>query len=146
MLSQAKSGMGKTAVFVLAILNRMEAKPDPLTALVVCHTHELAYQIKNEFARFSKYMPDIKTEVVYGGEPIQDQEKMLKGTPPHILVATPGRVLALLRRKTLKLDKIKFFIVDECDKVLQQLGTRVPFTTILRHERGRAEDLPRDPA
>ncbi len=115
--------MGKTAVFVLAVLNRLEAKPDPLTTLVVCHTHELAYQIKNEFARFSKYMPDIKTEVVYGGEPIATQEKMLKSAPPHILVATPGRVLALIRRKVLKLDKVKFFIVDECDKVLQQLGT-----------------------
>lgn len=126
-LTQAKSGMGKTAVFVLAVLNRLEAKPEPLTTLVICHTHELAYQIKNEFARFSKYMPDIKTEVIYGGEPIGDQEKMLKNSPPHILVATPGRVLALLRKKTLKLDKVKFFVVDECDKVLQQLGTKYLF-------------------
>jgi len=122
-LTQAKSGMGKTAIFVLSVLNRMEAKPDPITTLVVCHTHELAYQIKKEFVRFSKYMPDLKTEVVYGGEPIATHEKMIKSTPPHILVGTPGRMLALIKRKVLKLDKIKFFIVDECDKVLQQLGT-----------------------
>jgi len=115
--------MGKTAIFVLAVLNRLDAKPDPLTALVVCHTHELAYQIKREFVRFSKYMPDVKTEVVYGGEPIYAHEKLLKTSPPHILVGTPGRLLALIRRKTLKLDKVKFFILDECDKVLQQLGT-----------------------
>ena len=101
----------------------MEAKPEPITALVVCHTHELAYQIKNEFARFSKYMPDIKTEVVYGGEPITVHEKMLKTAPPHIIVGTPGRILALIRRKALKLDKLKFFVLDECDKGLQQLGT-----------------------
>jgi len=122
-LTQAKSGMGKTAIFVLTVLNRMEASPSPITALIVCHTHELAYQIKKEFIRFSKYMTDIKTEVVYGGEPIAEHEKMLKTNPPHILVGTPGRVLALVRRKTLKLDKVKFFIIDECDKVLQQLGT-----------------------
>lgn len=121
-LTQAKSGMGKTAIFVLSVLNRMETKPEPITTLVMGHTHELAYQIKKEFARFSKYMPDIKTEVVYGGESIFDQEKMLKTAPPHILVATPGRLLALLRKKALKLDKVKFFILDECDKMLQQLG------------------------
>jgi len=123
-LAQAKSGMGKTAIFVLSVLNRMEAKPDPITTLVLCHTHELAYQIKKEFGRFSKYMPDIKTDVMYGGEPIATHEKLLKTSPPHILVGTPGRLLALIRRKTLKLDKVKFFIFDECDKMLQQLDMR----------------------
>lgn len=100
----------------------MESKPDPVISLVLCHTRELAYQIKKEFIRFSKYLPDIKTEVVYGGEPISDHEKMLKSSPPTILVGTPGRILALIRRKHLKLDKIKFFVLDECDKMLSQLG------------------------
>jgi ATP-dependent RNA helicase UAP56/SUB2 len=136
--------MGKTAIFVLAVLHRLDAKPDPITALVVCHTHELAYQIKKEFDRFSKYMPAVKTEVVYGGEPMFKQEQMLKTTPPHILVGTPGRLLALIRRKTLKLDKVKFFILDECDKVLQQLGTQGSKTC--RHARGRTEDLHGNPS
>ena len=121
-LTQAKSGMGKTAIFVLAVLNRLDAKPEPIATLVLCHTHELAYQIKKEFLRFSKYLPDLKTEVIYGGEPISVQEKMLTTGPPAILVGTPGRVLALIRRKILKLDKVKFFILDECDKMLSQLG------------------------
>lgn len=121
-LTQAKSGMGKTAIFVLAVLNRLDAKPEPITALILCHTHELAYQIKKEFLRFSKYFPDIKTEVIYGGEPISVQEKMLTTGPPSILVGTPGRVLALIRRKILNLQKVKFFILDECDKMLSQLG------------------------
>eukprot|EP00830_Metopus_es_P013257 TRINITY_DN3199_c0_g1_i4.p2 TRINITY_DN3199_c0_g1~~TRINITY_DN3199_c0_g1_i4.p2 ORF type:complete len:176 (+),score=32.39 TRINITY_DN3199_c0_g1_i4:345-872(+) len=138
-LTQAKSGMGKTAIFVLSVLNRMETKPEPITTLVMGHTHELAYQIKKEFARFSKYMPDIKTEVVYGGESIFDQEKMLKTAPPHILVATPGRLLALLRKKVLKLDKVKFFILDECDKMLQQLG--ILRITYCRYERRCSKDL-----
>lgn len=66
-LCQAKSGMGKTAVFVLTILHQLPNDPKPISALILCHTRELAYQIKNEFNRFTKYLPDIRTEVIYGG-------------------------------------------------------------------------------
>lgn len=54
--------MGKTAVFVLATLQQMEPRDKEVSVVVLCHTRELAFQIKNEYARFSKYMPDIKTE------------------------------------------------------------------------------------
>lgn len=121
-LAQAKSGMGKTAVFVLSILNCLETKLEPISALIVTHTHELAYQIKKEFIRFSKYLPDIQTEVIYGGVPISTHEKLLKKNPPNILVGTPGRLLDLLKRQVLSLDKVKFFVVDECDKLLKELG------------------------
>jgi ATP-dependent RNA helicase UAP56/SUB2 len=60
-LCQAKSGMGKTAVFVLATLQQIEPRPNEVAVVVLCHTRELAFQIKNEYARFSKYMPDVKT-------------------------------------------------------------------------------------
>jgi ATP-dependent RNA helicase UAP56/SUB2 len=56
-LCQAKSGMGKTAVFVLTVLQQLGSDPEPLSALVLCHTRELAYQIKSEFLRFSKFTP-----------------------------------------------------------------------------------------
>ena len=93
-LSQAKSGMGKTAVFVLTILHQLPENPKPVSALILCHTRELAYQIKKEFARFTKYLPDLRTEVIYGGAPIGDQIKILKGLkPPHVVVGTPGRIL-----------------------------------------------------
>jgi len=71
-LSQAKSGMGKTAVFVLTILHQLPENPKPVSALILCHTRELAYQIKKEFIRFTKHMPEIRTEVIYGGSPIID--------------------------------------------------------------------------
>lgn len=60
-LCQAKSGMGKTAVFVLATLQQIEPRPNEVAVIVLCHTRELAFQIKNEYARFSKYMPEVKT-------------------------------------------------------------------------------------
>ena len=55
--------------------------------------------------------------------PITQNREALKNNPPHILVGTPGRILGLLREKTLKLDKVKHFVMDECDKVLEAVGT-----------------------
>lgn len=89
--------MGKTAVFILSILHRIEENPKPNTALILCNTRELSYQIKNEFDRFTKYLPDIRSEVFFGGVPIQQNVKVLKGLkPPHIVIGTPGRILALV--------------------------------------------------
>jgi ATP-dependent RNA helicase UAP56/SUB2 len=120
-LCQAKSGMGKTAVFVLTILHQLPETPKPVSALIICHTRELAYQIKNEFKRFTAHMPEIRTEVIYGGEPISDHIELLKGLkPPHIVVGTPGRILALVKKKDLDLSNLQIFVLDECDEVLKE--------------------------
>jgi len=123
-LCQAKSGMGKTAVFVLACLQQLDASDKAVKVLVICHTRELAYQIKHEFDRFAKYFTEVKTGVVYGGMPIAQDREMLKNDCPHILIGTPGRVLGLLREKDLKLDKCTQFVLDECDKCLDKLDMR----------------------
>merc|ERR1712061_781149 len=123
-LCQAKSGMGKTAVFVLACLQQLDASEKCVKVLVVCHTREVAYQIKHEFDRFSKYFQDVKTGVVYGGMPISKDKEMLKDNCPHILIGTPGRILGLLREKDLQLDKLTQFVLDECDKCLDKLDMR----------------------
>merc|ERR1712039_780155 len=91
---------------------------------VICHTRELAYQIKHEFDRFAKYFQDVKTGVVYGGMPIAKDKEMLKDSCPHILIGTPGRVLGLTREKDLKLEKLSQFVLDECDKCLDKLDMR----------------------
>ena len=123
-LCQAKSGLGKTAVFVLTTLQQVEPVPGECAVLVMCHTRELAYQIKNEYARFAKYLPEVKTAVFYGGTPMQKDIETLsnKDTHPHIIVATPGRMNALVREKKLRLGSIKVFVLDECDKMLDQIG------------------------
>lgn len=127
-LCQAKSGLGKTAVFVLTTLHQLEAVPGECQVLVMCHTRELAYQIKNEYARFSKYLPDVKTAVFYGGTPMAKDIEILsnKDTYPNIIVATPGRLNALVRDKKLSLRNIKAFVLDECDKMLDQIGPCIP--------------------
>merc|ERR1740117_1216080 len=92
-ICQAKSGMGKTAVFVLATLHQLQPEEGEISVLVMCHTRELAYQISHEYERFSKYLPTYRTAVFYGGVNIKTHRDILKNEPPHILVGTPGRIL-----------------------------------------------------
>jgi ATP-dependent RNA helicase UAP56/SUB2 len=120
----------------------------------MCHTRELAYQIKNEYARFSKYLPDVKTAVFYGGTPIQKDIEVLsnKESYPNIVVGTPGRLNALVREKKLSLRNVKAFVLDECDKMLDQIGkqaqiarTEVPYLRLARHAPGCPGDFPCHP-
>lgn len=130
---QAKSGMGKTAVFVLATLHQLEPVQGEVSVLVLCHTRELAFQISHEYNRFSKYLPEVKTAVFYGGVPLKSNRERLTNDTPHIVVGTPGRMLQLVREKDLKLDKIKHFVMDECDKLLESIDMRRDVQEIFRH-------------
>ena len=110
---------------------RMHAAMPPLAALRSPHppflpapTPQTKTQICNEFERFSRYLPDIKTKVFYGGVPVAEHKRILKSECPHIIVGTPGRILQLVREKELLTKGIKHFILDECDKMLEQLDMR----------------------
>ncbi|KAL3880682.1 hypothetical protein ACJMK2_032904 [Sinanodonta woodiana] len=131
-LCQAKSGMGKTAVFVLATLQQLEPVDGQVSVLVLAHTRELAYQISKDYEKFSKYIPNVKIAVFFGGMPIKKDEALLKKNCPHIVVGTPGRILALARTKALKLMNVKHFILDECDMMLMSLDMRKDVQDIFR--------------
>jgi len=76
---QAKSGMGKTCVFVLSILQQLDAEKSPKPSVIVlCHTRELAHQISSEFRRLNKYLQGITVEEIYGGVPIGPQREKLQ--------------------------------------------------------------------
>lgn len=117
-ICQAKSGMGKTAVFVLAVLQQLVPVENQVDTLVLCHTRELAYQICQEFLRFSKYLKDVKVKVFFGGINVKEHENILKKEAPHIVIGTPGRILQLVNDKHLKLDNLKRFVLDECDQMI----------------------------
>jgi len=124
---QAKSGMGKTAVFVLATLHQLEVDTEnpAIGVVVMCHTRELAFQIHHEYERFSKYLKDIKSAVFYGGTPVQQHRDILRDNCPGVVIGTPGRMLQLsVKEECMKLDKVKHFVLDECDKMLEQLDMR----------------------
>lgn len=140
-ICQAKSGMGKTAVFVLSTLHHLASSTDTepsVKVVVLCHTRELAFQIQKEYERFSKYLPEIKSKVFYGGINIKEDITYLSTTTPDIIVATPGRLVDLLKRNSrgqimtnkdkdtplLSLNKVKHFIVDECDRLLNEISFR----------------------
>jgi ATP-dependent RNA helicase UAP56/SUB2 len=122
-ICQAKSGMGKTAVFVLSILHMIKPEKDKCQAVVITHTRELAIQAYDEFKRFAK---DISSLIDYflGGEPIDSQVKKIKTCHPNILVGAPGRLLQLLEAGYLKFDFVEYFVLDECDKMLQNTDMR----------------------
>ncbi|KAL3134961.1 DEAD-box ATP-dependent RNA helicase 15 [Trebouxia sp. C0009 RCD-2024] len=132
-LCQAKSGMGKTAVFVLSILQQIRVEFDETTkiakvgALVMAHTRELAFQISSEFNRFNESMAEKpRVAIFYGGIPESEDIKTLKSvdSSPHIVVGTPGRIKALVQKKNLKLASVRHFVLDECDKMLESVDMR----------------------
>merc|ERR1712121_531147 len=97
-----------------------------------CHTRELAFQISKEYERFCKFMSNIKVGVFFGGMAIAKDEQVLKNNCPHIVVGTPGRILALVKNKKLNLKNLKHFVLDECDKMLDQLDMRRDVQEIFR--------------
>ncbi|GGB91343.1 DEAD/DEAH box helicase [Dyadobacter sediminis] len=120
-LGIAKTGSGKTASFVLPILelfqNKPAAKNRHITALVLVPTRELAVQIAVVFQTFGERLPrKVKTLAVYGGVSINPQMISLQGV--EILVATPGRLLDLLSYKALSLSETQMLVLDEADKIL----------------------------
>ncbi len=124
-ICQAKSGMGKTAVFVLSTLHLLNPAKDEVHVVVLCHARELAFQIQKEYERFAKYLPEVKSRVFYGGINVQNDIKDLKDSTPHIVVGTPGRVMDLATtRKALDLSHVKIFVLDECDRLLEEVGMR----------------------
>merc|ERR1712042_326844 len=96
------------------------------------HTRELAFQINKEYERFSKYLTNIKVAVFFGGLGVKKDEQVLKTNCPHIVVGTPGRILALARDKVLNLKNVKHFVLDECDKMLEALDMRRDVQDIFR--------------
>jgi ATP-dependent RNA helicase UAP56/SUB2 len=131
-ICQAKSGMGKTAVFVLAVLQQLEPVPGEVGALILCHTRELAYQICHEFDRFAAYLPGVNVMVIFGGVNIKQQREQLKEKPPSVIVATPGRCKALAKDGDISLKQCGHFILDECDKMLEQLDMRADVQEIFK--------------
>lgn len=133
-ICQAKSGMGKTAVFVISTLQQLEPVDGQVSVLVLCHTRELAFQICHEYERFTTYMKNVRVGNFFGGLPIKQQRESLKDSAkcPHIIVGTPGRIKALVEEKTLDLSHIRHFVVDECDKCLEAIEMRADVQAIFK--------------
>ena len=135
-IAQAQTGTGKTAAFGVPLLQYIDPKIQKIQGLVLAPTRELAQQIGKQLFRFTRYYPDrIFSECVYGGEAIEIQQANLN-RPTHIVVATPGRLIDLLKAKALDLSSVRIAILDEADEMLS-LGFKKDLETILGHLPGK---------
>ena len=113
----AQTGTGKTAAFGLPLIQGIDVSRKLPQALILCPTRELCLQIAGDLSDYSKYVDGLKVLPVYGGSSIESQIRSLK-SGVHIIVATPGRLLDLMERKTVKLDTIRNVVMDEADEML----------------------------
>ncbi|RYY51187.1 MAG: DEAD/DEAH box helicase [Chitinophagaceae bacterium] len=127
----AQTGTGKTAAFGLPLLQLMNAADKFPQALIVCPTRELCLQITNDLVAFSKYSKGILAEAVYGGASIVMQIRNLK-RGVQIVVATPGRLIDLIERKAIDLQKVKYVVLDEADEMLN-MGFRDDIDFVLKN-------------
>jgi ATP-dependent RNA helicase RhlE len=118
-LAGAQTGTGKTAAFVLPILQRLSEATAPaqgIRALILTPTRELAAQIADRVAAYGRHLR-LRHAVVYGGVSQQRQEIALRAGP-DLVVATPGRLLDLMQQRLVRLDAVTHFVLDEADRML----------------------------
>ncbi|MFZ5940042.1 MAG: DEAD/DEAH box helicase [Bacteroidota bacterium] len=117
LVALAQTGTGKTAAFGLPLIQKIDLEVRTPQALILCPTRELCLQITRDLDSYAVFLGQLKVTAVYGGAAISVQIDQLKsGT--HIVVATPGRALDLIRRKALKIEKISWLVLDEADEML----------------------------
>lgn len=117
LIALAQTGTGKTAAYGLPLLEKLRPQRDFPQALVLSPTRELCLQIASDLESFAKFLPEVRVLAVYGGSSIETQIRSLK-RGVDIVVATPGRLLDLMRRHALSLEGIHTVVLDEADEML----------------------------
>ncbi|MER2038363.1 MAG: DEAD/DEAH box helicase [Solibacillus sp.] len=130
LIVKAQTGSGKTAAFAIPICEKIKWIENKPQALILTPTRELAVQVKEEFTNIGRYKR-IKAAALYGKQPFRYQQDELK-QKTHVAVGTPGRVLDHIEKGTLKLDKIRYVVLDEADEMLN-MGFIEQVEVILAH-------------
>lgn len=117
-IAQAQTGTGKTAAFALPILQELDLNSSVTQALILAPTRELAIQVASQFEALSLHQKGCSVSVLCGGQDYSRQLKQLRDGA-QVVVGTPGRILDHINRDTLKLNKLKTFVLDEADEMLR---------------------------
>lgn len=128
--AQAQTGTGKTLAFGIPLLHVINPSSRNVQALILAPTRELVLQISESLTKVAMGS-GIRVEAVYGGMPIQKQVQMIR-SGAHIVVGTPGRINDHLRRKTLSLDNLNVFVLDEAD-IMLDMGFKEEIDVMLEH-------------
>ena len=116
-IAKAPTGTGKTFAFGIPMVEHTDPAGNDVTGLVLAPTRELAIQIRDELRDLCAFREGVRTVCLYGGQPIEKQITQLKAKP-QIVVATPGRLMDHMKRRTVKLDKVQTVVLDEADRML----------------------------
>ena len=116
-IAKAPTGTGKTFAFGIPMVEHTDPASTAVTGLVLAPTRELAIQIQEELRDLCEFKEGVRTVVLYGGAPIEKQIKQLKNRP-QIVVATPGRLMDHMKRRTVRLDHVETVVLDEADRML----------------------------
>ena len=116
-IAKAPTGTGKTYAFGIPMVEHIDPESTDILALVLAPTRELAIQIQDELRDLCQYKEGVRTVCLYGGSPIDKQINALKKRP-QIVVATPGRLMDHMKRRTVRLDKVETVVLDEADRML----------------------------
>ena len=127
--AQAPTGTGKTCAFGIPLIESIDIESTNVQGLILCPTRELVIQTTEELLKVAQFKKGIKVVPIYGGQQIDRQIFALK-KKPQIVVATPGRMMDHLRRKTIKIDHLKTVVLDEADEMLN-MGFREDIDIIL---------------
>lgn len=129
LVALSQTGTGKTAAFGLPLLTLLDFYSNNSQALVLCPTRELCIQIARDLQSYSAYLPNVHIVPIYGGAAISVQIQAVK-KGAHIIVATPGRMVDMIKRKKVNLDYIRYVVLDEADEMLN-MGFKEDLDTIL---------------
>ena len=116
-IAKAPTGTGKTFAFGIPMVEHADPESTDVNFLVLAPTRELAIQIQEELRDLCEFKEGVRTVVLYGGAPIEKQIKQLKNRP-QIVVATPGRLMDHMKRRTVRLDHVETVVLDEADRML----------------------------
>lgn len=116
LIALAQTGTGKTAAFSLPVLQQLDENHNEIQCIVLCPTRELCLQIANDMKDFAKYI-NPKTVAVYGGASIETQIREIK-RGAQVIIGTPGRTVDLINRRVLRLQDVRFVVLDEADEML----------------------------
>lgn len=114
---RSNTGTGKTATFLLPILNKINTKERNLKSLVICPTRELAKQVFDNLKKYGKNIKGLNSVCIYGGQNIDIQTRLLKNKN-HIVIGTPGRILEHIKKKSINLKSVDTVVLDEADEIL----------------------------
>ncbi|KAJ7305357.1 hypothetical protein JRQ81_011287 [Phrynocephalus forsythii] len=118
-LARAKNGTGKSGAYLIPLLERLDLKKDKIQAMVIVPTRELALQVSQICIQVSKHMGGAKVMATTGGTNLRDDIMRLDDTV-HVVIATPGRILDLIKKGVAKVDHVQMIVLDEADKLLSQ--------------------------